>query len=57
MENSQQEKPKLTYEQVHKIIQERINLMDAKMANTSAKEPYKKKKNSLWQRIRRYFVM
>jgi hypothetical protein len=55
MENSEQEKPKLTYEQVQKIIQDRIILMDAKMANTSAKVPYKKKKNSLWRRIRRYF--
>ena len=56
MGNSQQEKPKLTYEQVQKIIQERISLMDEKIANTSsAKILYKNKKNTLWQRIKRCF--
>ena len=57
MENSDYEKPKLTYEQVQKIIQERISLMDEKTANTSAKTQIKSesKKFSLWQRIKRCF--
>ena len=54
MGSLEQEKPKLTYENVKQIIQERMNLMDEEAANISA-EKRKKKRGSLLQRIKNYF--
>ena len=57
MENQQEEQTKLTYEQVRQIIQERIDLIDKNVADTTAKSKAIKKnlKRTLWQRIRSLF--
>ena len=55
MESQEQDKPKLTYEQVQQIIQERINLMDEKTAETTVEAQDVDQRGTLWQRIKRYF--
>ena len=57
MENQQEEQTRLTYEQVRQIIQERIDLIDKNMADTSteSKSIRKNGKSSLWRRIKSFF--
>ena len=57
------EKPKLTYEQVRQIINERIQLIEEKSGKSSAEEAKDtkgtlaeaEKKTTLWQCIKRWF--